>query len=61
MEECWDDTWNPMLARALSDQRVEKFMIVQQSLIFKRPMSGACDKWEWIGAQFSVPGAYKKL
>ena len=37
MEECWDGTWNLTLAGALSDQRVEKFMIMQQSLIHKRP------------------------
>ena len=61
MEKCWEGTWNPTLAGALSDQRVEEFMIMQQSLVHKRPWSGARDGWEWIGAQFSVQGAYKKL
>ena len=36
-------------------------MLMQQSLVHKRPQSGAHDGWEWIDAQFSVRGVYKKL
>ena len=61
MEERWDDTWNLTLARALSDQRAEEFMIRQQSLVHKKPQRGVRDGWEWIGTQFSVRGAYKRL
>ena len=59
--ESWDDTWNPTLAGALSDQRVEEFMIMQQSLVHKKPQRVVRDGWEWIRAQFSVIGAYKRL
>ena len=59
--ESWDDTWNPTLAGPLSDQRVEEFMIMQQSLVHKKPQRGVRDGWEWIRAQFSVIGAYKRL
>ena len=51
----------PIKNGALSDQRVEEHMIMQQSLVQKRPHSGAQDGWEWIGAPFPVQGAYKKL
>ena len=61
MKEYWDGTRNQTLVGALSDQRVEEFMIIQQSLVHKRPQSGARHGWEYIGAQFSVRGAYKKL
>ena len=36
VEECWDGPWNPTLAEALSDQRAEVFMIMQQSLVHKK-------------------------
>ena len=36
-------------------------MIMQQSLVHKRPQRGVCDGWEWIGAQFSIQGVYKRL
>ena len=36
-------------------------MIMQQSLVYKRSQHKVCDRWEWIGAQFSARGAYKKL
>ena len=61
MKEYWDGTWNQTLVGALSNQRVEEFMTIQQSLVHKWPQSGACHGWEYIGAQFSVQGAYKKL
>ena len=61
VEECWDDTWNPTLGGVLSNKRVEEFTIMQQSQIHKRPQRGVRDGWEWIGAQFSVQGAYKRL
>ena len=54
--KCWDSTWNPTLAGALSDQRVEELLLMQQSLLHKQPQSGAQDGWVWIGAQFSVRG-----
>ena len=56
--ECWDGTWNLTLAGALLDQRVE-LLLMQQSILHKRPQSGARDGWVWIGAQFSVQGVYK--
>ena len=59
--ECWDGIWNQTLARALLDQKVEEFLLMQQSTLYKRPQSGAPDGWVWIGAQFSVRGAYKRL
>ena len=59
--ECWDGTWNLTLAGALSDQRVEEFLLMQLSLAHKRPQSRARDGSDWIGAQFSIPGAYKRL
>ena len=34
---------------------------MQQSLVCKRPQRGVSNGWEWIGAQFSVRGAYKML
>ena len=43
VEECWDSTWNPTLAGALSDQRIEEFMVIQQSIVHKRPQRGVCD------------------
>ena len=61
MAERWDGTWNPTLARALSDQRVEEFYLMLQFILHKWPQSGACNGWVWIGAQFSVRGAYKRL
>ena len=36
-------------------------MIMQQSLVHKKPQHRVCDGWEWIGAQFSIRGAYKRL
>ena len=59
--ECWDSIWNRTSAGALSNQRVEKFMIMQQSPIHQRPQTGAHNRWEWIGAHFSLRGSYKKL
>ena len=61
MEECWDGTWNPPLARALSDQKIKEFMFMQQSIVHNRPQSGVCDGWEWISDPFSIRGAYKRL
>ena len=37
--ECWGDTWNLALAKALSDQRVAEFLFMQQSILHKRPQS----------------------
>ena len=54
MEECWEDTWNLKLAGALLDQRVEEFMIMQQSLVHNKPQREVRDGWEWISAQFSI-------
>ena len=59
--ECSNDTWNLTLAGSLSDQRVEEFMIMQQSLVYKKPQRRVSDGWEWIGAHISVRGAYKRL
>ena len=50
-----------MLARALSDQRIEEFMVMQESIMYKRPHRGVYDGWEWIGAPSSIRGAYKRL
>ena len=61
VEEFWDGMRNPTLAGALSDQRVKEFMVMQQSLIYKRPQRKVRDGWEWIGAQFSIQRAYKRL
>ena len=57
--ECWDGTWNSMLAGALSNQRIEEFMVMQQSIVHKRPQRGVCDGWEWIRAPFSYEGHIK--
>ena len=54
VEECWDGTWNLMLARALSNQRVEEFMSMQKLLVHKRPQGGSRDRWELIDTQFLV-------
>ena len=56
MEEFWDGMRNLTIAGALLDQRVEEFMVMQQSLIYKRPQCKVRDGWEWIGAQFSIKG-----
>ena len=46
VEECWDNTWNPTSARALPNHRVEEFMIMQHSLVRKKPQHGFRDGWE---------------
>ena len=61
VEEFWGSICNPTLARALSDQRIEEFMVMQRSIVHKRPQRGMCDRLEWIGAPFFVQGAYKRL
>ena len=61
VKECWGDAWSPTLTTALSNQRIEEFTVMQQSIVHKSPQRGVCDSWEWIGAPFSVQGAYKRL
>ena len=46
VEECWDSTWNLTFAEALSDQRIEEFIVMQQSIVHKRPQRGMCNRLE---------------
>ena len=58
VKECWGGAWSLTLAGALSDQRIEEFMVMQQSIVHKSLQRGVCDSWEWIGAPILCAGGY---
>ena len=59
--ECWDGAWSPTFNAALSDQRLEEFMIMQQRISNKWHHPTSHDGWEWEDVVFTVKSAYKKI
>ena len=45
----------------MSDQRVQDFLDIEQSLVQLRLVSSVRDAWEWENAPFSVHKAYQRI
>ena len=57
----WDATWKPILEDALSNQRLEDVMNMQNTLIHLQLINGAQGGWEQEGGIFSVRGAFAEI
>ena len=45
----------------MSDQRVQNFLDIEQSLVQLRLVSSVRDAWEWENAPFSIHKAYQRI